>query len=77
MEVVQSPIYFGLHLMAGAVIGSDPGRSVVNPDFQLHQHPRIYVVDSSLFPNAPGINPSLTIYALAERFSRQLSRGAA
>jgi choline dehydrogenase-like flavoprotein len=71
-EVIPSPIYFGLHLMGGAAIGCDPSQSVVNPDFQLHQHPRILVVDSSIFPSAPGINPSLTIFAMGERLSRSL-----
>ncbi len=71
-EIIQSPVYFGLHLMGGAVIGSDPNKSVVNESFCMHDHPRIYVVDSSIFPNAPGINPSLTVYALGERLSRSL-----
>jgi len=72
-EVVQSPVYFGLHLMGGAVMGVDDRESVVNPDFQLHHHSRIFVVDSSVFPSAPGINPSLTIFALGEKLSQQLS----
>jgi choline dehydrogenase-like flavoprotein len=72
-EVIQSPVYFGLHLMGGVAIGCDHQRSVVNTDFQMHRHPQIHVVDSSIFPNAPGINPSLTIYALGERFSRSLN----
>lgn len=71
-EVIQSPVYFGLHLMGGAVIGWDRKQSVVNSDFRMHDHNRIYIADSSIFPNAPGINPSLTIYALGERLSREL-----
>ncbi|MBX3422662.1 MAG: GMC family oxidoreductase [Pirellulaceae bacterium] len=71
-EVIQSPVYFGLHLMGGAVMGTDARHSVVNPDFQLHHHRRVSVVDSSIFPAAPGINPSLTIYALGEMLSEKL-----
>jgi choline dehydrogenase-like flavoprotein len=71
-EVIQSPVYFGLHLMGGAAIGCDQSQSIVNPEFQMHCHPRIHIVDSSIFPCAPGINPSLTIFALAEKFSRSL-----
>lgn len=73
-EVLQSPVYFGLHLMGGASIGTDSRRSVVNPEFQLHHHDKIFVVDSSIFPSAPGINPSLTIFALGEKLSQQLGR---
>lgn len=72
VEIIQSPIYFGLHLMGGAVMGADSKNSVVNPEFKLHHHPNIYVVDSSIFPNAPGINPSLTIFALGQKLSEEL-----
>jgi choline dehydrogenase-like flavoprotein len=76
-EILQSPVYFGLHLMGGASIGTDSRRSVVNPEFQLHHHDKIFVVDSSIFPSAPGINPSLTIFALGEKLSQQLGRATA
>lgn len=55
---------FGLHLMGGCSIGVDPSRAVVNPDYQVYDHPRLIVADSSVFPAAPGINPSFTIMAL-------------
>lgn len=73
-EIFQSPFYFGLHLMGGCQMGSDPRESVVAPDFRVHGQKHLFVADSSLFPNAPGINPALTIMALAERLSGQLSR---
>lgn len=71
-EIFQSPYYFGLHLMGGCSMGTDPRYSVVNEAYQVHGQERVYVADSSLFPNAPGINPALTIMALAERLSGQL-----
>lgn len=71
-EIVQSPFYFGLHLMGGCVMGQDEKASVVNQDFKVHGQDRLYIADSSLFPNAPGINPAMTIMALAERLSAQL-----
>jgi choline dehydrogenase-like flavoprotein len=51
--------------MGGCSLGTDPSRSVVSPEFRLHGSRRIYAADSSIFPNAPGINPSFTIMALA------------
>lgn len=65
-EIVNSQWAIGLHLMGGCGIGIDPARSVVDPRFRLHGHSNIFIADSSIFPNAPGINPSLTIMALAK-----------
>ena len=74
-EVVRSPFSFGLHLMGGCIIGVDPQKSVVNPNFQVHGHENIYIADSSIFPSAPGINPSLTIMALSQKLSEELCQG--
>ncbi|PIQ26609.1 GMC family oxidoreductase [bacterium (Candidatus Blackallbacteria) CG17_big_fil_post_rev_8_21_14_2_50_48_46] len=74
-EVMPSPYYFGLHLMGGCKMGVEARESVVAPDFRVHGQQNIFVADSSLFPNAPGINPALTIMALAERLASQLKKG--
>ena len=71
-KVVHSPVRIGLHLMGGCAQGRDRARSVVNPDFQVHGLPNLYVMDASLFPDAPGINPSLSIMALAHRAAERL-----
>ena len=64
-EIIEGDLAIGLHLMGGCNLGVDPTRSVTGPDFRLHGFDNVYAVDSSLFPNAPGINPSFTIMALA------------
>ncbi len=71
-KVVHSPVRIGLHLMGGCAQGHNQATSVVNPDFQVHGHPNLYVMDASLFPDAPGINPSLSIMALAHRAAERL-----
>jgi choline dehydrogenase-like flavoprotein len=71
-EVIESPFYFGLHLMGGCRMGLDPTKSVVDPEFHVHGLNNLYICDSSLFPNSPGINPCLTVMALARRLSVQL-----
>ena len=71
-EIVRSPFYFGLHLMGGCPIGTDEKNAAVNPDFQLFGLPNISIADASIFPQAPGINPSLTIMALSQRCSEVL-----
>lgn len=73
-EIIQSKNFFGLHLMGGSVMGVNGADSVVDPDFRLHGYKNIYVADSSIFPNAPGINPSLTIMALAQKLSKELTK---
>ncbi len=70
--VIESPYYFGLHLMGGCRMGVDDRTAVVGPDYQLYGQKDVFVCDSSLYPNAPGINPGLTIMALAHRLSEQL-----
>ena len=72
-RVVESPMYFGLHLMGGARMGTNDITSAVDPDFRLKNQKNIFVCDSSVFPNAPGINPALTIMALANKLSEQLT----
>ena len=71
-EIFESQFYFGLHLMGGCVMGTDPARSVVDPEFRVHGEKTLYITDSSIYPNAPGINPGLTIKALSHRLATQL-----
>lgn len=66
-EIVECSFPFGLHLMGGCRIGTDERSSVVNEAFEVHGHPNLLITDMSVYPNAPGINPALTVMALAER----------
>lgn len=56
-----------VHPLGGAGIGNHPGDGVVDHRGQVFGHPGLYVADGSLYPRAPGIPPSMTIAALAER----------
>lgn len=73
-EIYKSKFYFGLHLMGGCVMGVDANKSVVNPEFQVHGEKTLYIADSSIYPNAPGINPGLTIKSLGHRLATQLTK---
>jgi cholesterol oxidase len=54
------------HFMGGVPLGLDETEGVVDVDFQVHNYPGLFVVDGSIMPGNPGVNPSLTITALAE-----------
>jgi cholesterol oxidase len=54
------------HILGGAPFGMNSQESVIGLDCQIHNYPGLYVVDGSIMPGNPGINPSLTITALAE-----------
>ncbi|MEW6055522.1 MAG: GMC family oxidoreductase [Bdellovibrionota bacterium] len=71
-EVISCTQAFGLHLMGGCSIGVDGAHSVVDPEFRVHGYKNIFIADSSIFPGAPGINPSFTIMALSHRASQEM-----
>ncbi len=54
------------HILGGAPIGQNAEEGVVNENFEVHNYPGLYIVDGSVMPANPGVNPSLTITALAE-----------
>ena len=55
------------HTLGGAVIGADPSRGVVDADCRAFGYRNLLVCDGAAVPANPGVNPSLTITALAER----------
>ncbi|SDV46162.1 Choline dehydrogenase [Chitinasiproducens palmae] len=55
------------HLNGTARMGSDPRESVVNADCRSWDIPNLWICDGSVFPTVGGVNPSLTIQALACR----------
>ncbi len=63
---------FTVHLMGTARMGTSPDSSVVDENGQLWDLPGCYVADASLFPTAIGVNPQITIMALATHVARRL-----
>ena len=64
---------FTAHLMGTARLGARREDSVVDLDGQLWDLPGAYVADASVFPTAIGVNPQVTITALALRIGRRLA----
>jgi cholesterol oxidase len=55
------------HILGGVVIGADPEHGVVDSDQRAFGYRNLLVCDGAAVPANPGVNPSLTITALAER----------
>ena len=65
------------HLMGTCRMGDDPRTSVVNADGRSWDIPNLWICDGSLFPTSGGVNPSLTIQALACRIGDRIAAMAA
>jgi cholesterol oxidase len=55
------------HLLGGCCMGRDAASGVIDSRHRVFGYPGLYVVDGSAVSANPGVNPSLTITALAER----------
>lgn len=60
------------HILGGAVMAETPEKGVVDFNGEIHGYPNLYVVDGSNVPANLGVNPSLTITALAEYIMSQM-----
>ena len=60
------------HLAGTCRMGDSPETSVVNADGRSWDIPNLWVCDGSLFPTSGGVNPSLTIQALACRIGDRI-----
>jgi len=61
------------HPLGTARMGASASSSVVGPDQQVHGVDGLYVMDGSVVPTSPAVNPQLTIMALATRASEKLA----
>ncbi len=54
------------HILGGVPFGLTDQDGVIDLNCEIHNYPGLFVVDGSIMPANPGVNPSLTIAALAE-----------
>lgn len=55
------------HILGGACMGENANEGVIDAAHRVHGYEGLYVIDGSAISANPGVNPSLTITALAER----------
>jgi choline dehydrogenase-like flavoprotein len=73
----DGPLKRTYFLQAGTCrMGSDPASSVVNSFGQVHDVPRLHVIDGACLPTMGGVPPTLTIMANALRIADNLNRVA-
>ncbi len=69
-------LLFSAHQMSTCRIGISPRDSVADPDGQVYGVRGLYVTDASAMPTASGVNPMLSLMALARRTALRMVAGA-
>ena len=64
------------HVLGGCRMAATPAEGVVDARGEAFGHPGLYVVDGSVIPVNPGVNPSLTITAVAEAIMERFPSAA-
>jgi len=64
---------FSFHIMGSARMGGSPNTSATNPEGQTWEVRNLYVMDGSTFPSASGVNPMISIEAIANRSASVLA----
>lgn len=64
------------HVLGGAVIGADAASGVIDQRLHVFGYQNMLVCDGAAMPANPGVNPALTITALAEYAMAQIPQAA-
>ncbi len=65
------------HILGGAVIGEDANSGVIDANHRVFGYENLLVCDGAAVPANVGVNPSLTITAMAERAMGQIPESSA
>jgi len=65
---------FSAHLMGGCSMGADETNSVVDHFGRHHQIANLNIIDGSVLPTSLGVNPQLSIYAIAMKNATHLAQ---
>jgi cholesterol oxidase len=74
--VLPTESLFGIpttaHILGGACMGDSRETGVIDSNHRVFGYENLYVIDGSAISANPGVNPSLTISALAERAAQRM-----
>ena len=62
------------HILGGAVMGKNTSEGVIDKNNKVFGYENLYIIDGSMISANPGVNPSLSITAIAERAIDQIPR---
>jgi len=65
--------FYSFHIMGSARLGSSPENAVCKPTGETWDAQGLYVMDGSSFPSASGVNPMVTIEAIAHLNASRLA----
>jgi choline dehydrogenase-like flavoprotein len=71
-EATRPAMPYSAHQMGSCRLGGDPATSVADPDGRLRDVHGVWIGDASALPTAPGVNPMITIMAMARRTAHRL-----
>ncbi len=60
------------HVLGGAVMGKNASEGVIDKNNNVFGYKNLYIIDGSMISANPGVNPSLSITAIAERAMDQI-----
>ena len=66
-------LLFTAHQLASCRIGTSAKDSTADPDGKVRGVDGLYVTDASAFPTASGVNPMLSVMALARRTAERMA----
>jgi choline dehydrogenase-like flavoprotein len=66
---------FSAHQLGSCRMGSDRASSVADGRGELHDTDGVWIGDASAFPSASGVNPMITVMALARRTATAIAAG--
>jgi choline dehydrogenase-like flavoprotein/protein-S-isoprenylcysteine O-methyltransferase Ste14 len=61
-----------VHPLGTARMGNDPRTSVIGPSHETHDVKDLFIVDGAAVPTALGVNPQITIMAMAHRAAEKI-----
>jgi len=64
------------HAMSTTRMSRHPDKGVVDADGRCHDMDNVYIADTGIFAGSSGVNPMLTVMALADRMAQRIAQAS-